>query len=152
MELCLGTTKKGSGNVTYKSNRPYHRIRSPVNGEEKFFYLETSDGTDSNEVIGTLYADGHSYASWPVVIKVATGQKNTQQLMKEYRNHELLSSLPGQNIMIPKTYGFFTLAINNSKAVHAILLLEYVGKPVERLNYLTAHQRYVMYHGCCISN
>lgn len=58
----------------YKSNKPYHRIRSPFGAEEKFFYLETSDDTDSNELIGTLYADGHTYPSWPVVIKVANGK------------------------------------------------------------------------------
>ena len=137
MELCLAA-KKGSGNAMYKSNKPYYRIHSPVDGEEKFFYLETSDGTDSNELIGMLYADGHPYPSWPVVIKVANGKKSTQQLMKEYRKHEILSSLPG----IPKAYGFFTL--ERGKAVHSILLLQYVGKPAERLKNLTSNQQYVI--------
>ena len=146
MELCLGTTKKGSGKIMYKSNEPYRRIRLPVNAdEERFFYLETRGDTDSNVFIGKLYAGGHSYPSWPVVIKVASGRKNTQQLMKEYRNHELLSSLPGKAVMIPKTYGFFTL--ERGKTVHSILLLQYVGKPVKRLKDLTVFQRYVIYHG-----
>ena len=140
----------------YKSNKPYYRIRSPVNAEEnKFFYLETSGKTDSNELVGMLYADGHSYGSWPVVIKVAHGRQNTRQLMKEYRNHELLSSLPGRNVMIPKAYGFFTLkgdaTIDNNKAVHAILLLQYVGGAAERSK-LTQHQQYVLISCSNVSN
>jgi hypothetical protein len=154
MDLCLAPAKKGSGNVSYKSHRPYRRILSPVNAEEKFLFLETSDDTNENELIGTLSTGGHTYQSWPVVIKVANGRKNTQQLMKEYRNHVHLSMLPGQGpVMIQKTYGFFTLKRDEDdesrtvkeNAVHAILLLEYVGKPVERLNSLTPNQQSVIY-------
>lgn len=155
MDLCLAPAKKGSGNVSYKSHRPYRRILSPVNAEEKFFFLETHDDTDDNELIGTLSTGGHTYQSWPVVIKVANGKIKAQQLMKEYRNHVHLSMLPGQQgpVMVQKTYGFFTLKLDQDdeggtvkeKAIHAILLLEYVGEPVERLNSLTPNQRSVIY-------
>ena len=80
MELCLAPAKKG--NVIYKTNRPYCRIRSPVDAKENFFFLETSDDTDSNELVGTLSIEEHTYKSWPVVIKVANGQKDT--LLLEY--------------------------------------------------------------------
>lgn len=155
MELCLAPAKKG--NVIYKTNRPYRRIRSPVDAKENFFFLETSDDTDSNEFVGTLSIEEHTYKSWPVVIKVANGQKDTQQLLKEYRNHLHLSALPMQAVMFQKTYGFFTLGCDeedesnanvNDKATHAILLLEYVGKPVKRLKHLTPDQQYVIYNGC----
>ncbi|KAF8344566.1 hypothetical protein F5887DRAFT_1203828 [Amanita rubescens] len=148
MELCLAPAKKG--NTIYKSNRPYRRIRSPFQAKEKFFFLETSDDTDSNELIGTLSIGQHTYQSWPVVIKVANGQKDTQQLLKEYRNHVHLSALPEQAVMFQKTYGLFTLRCDDEdesyanvigKAAHAILLLEYVGKPVKRLKHLTPNQQ-----------
>lgn len=147
MDLCLAPARNESRSFNYVSNKPYRRSTLPVGDEEKFFFLETRDHTSPNELIGFLYVGEHTYQSWPVVIKVASGQNATKQLYKEYRNHTDLTAKRKPDVMVQKAYGLFTRG--GKMNAQSILLLEYVGKPVpvERLKCLTSRQQYVILTG-----
>lgn len=136
MDLCLAPARNESRSFNYISNEPYRRSTLPIKAEEKFFFLETRDHTSPNELIGFLYHGKHTYRSWPVVIKVASGRNATKQLYKEYRNHTHLTATRKQDVMVQKAYGLFT-----KNTTQSILLLEYVGQPVplERFKYLTSY-------------
>ena len=145
MDLCLAPARNESRRFDYISNRPYRRSTLPVNAAEKFFYLETRDHTSPNQLIGFLYLGEHTYRSWPVVIKVASGRNATKQLYKEYSNHAHLTAKRKEDVMVQKAYGLFTKEVGK-KTTQSILLLEYVGQPVplERFKYLTSDQQYVI--------
>ena len=142
-QLCLAPTK-GADSVPYRLWNLYERSpKEKLEGSYSPVIIQTRPSDDWNIFVGTVELPGKTFHDC-VIVKTARGKYATQMLSKESSVYHSLSGNP-QECKIAGMYGFF-VDISNKDEPHAILLLEYLGKPLYQYSRrLSSDQRYGRY-------